>query len=127
MTRRVYLYFILTFLLGAVVGGTAVLFYGWQSGRWRHRRPDPQRIVRRLSRELKLTAEQTAQLDKIMTESFQKMAEQRKQAEPQLKAIHDETSGRIRQILTPEQLPKFNEMLRRYEERRSRQAQPAPH
>jgi Spy/CpxP family protein refolding chaperone len=123
MTRRAYVYFILTFLLGIVVGGSAVLFYGWHSGRW-HRRPDRQRIVRHFTRELNLTADQTTQLDKIMEESFKKTAEQRDQVEPQFKAIREETSNRIRQILTPEQLTKFNEMVRRFEERRSKQGPP---
>ena len=123
MTRRVYLYFILTFVLGAVVGGSAVLFYGWQSGRWHHR-PDRQRIVRHLTRELKLTPPQTEQVDKILAESFTKMSEQRKQVEPQIKAIHDETTNRIRQVLTPDQVMKFNEMVRRFEERRSREGPP---
>lgn len=124
MTRRAYVYFIVTFLLGCVVGGAATVFFGWNRSH-RPRRPDRQRIVRRFTTELKLSADQTAQLDKIMEESFKKMDEQRKQVEPQLKAIRDETSTRIRQILTPEQLPKFNERLRRYEERRSRQGPPA--
>jgi Spy/CpxP family protein refolding chaperone len=123
MTRRAYLYFILTFLLGVVVGGSAVLFYGWHSGHW-HRRPDRQRIVRHMTRELKLTPPQVEQLSKIMEESFKKMSDQRKQVEPQLKAIHDETTNRIRQILTPEQLTKFNEMVRRFEDRRSRERPP---
>jgi len=126
MTRRAYVYFIVTFLLGCVAGGAATVFFGWYRGHRPHR-PDRQRIVRRLSSELKLSADQTAQLDKIMEESFKKIEEQRKQVEPQFKAIHDETSSRIRQILTPEQLPKFNEMLRRYEERRSRQGPTAAH
>jgi Spy/CpxP family protein refolding chaperone len=73
---------------------------------------------------LKLSADQTAQLDKIMEESFKKIAEQRKQMEPQFKAIHEETTSRIRQILTPEQLTKFNEMVRRFEDRRSRERPP---
>jgi len=126
MTRRAYVYFIATFVLGCVVGGAATVFLGWYRGH-RPRRPDRQRIVRRLSSELKLSTDQTTQLDKIMEESFKKMDEQRKQVEPQFKAIRDETSSRIRQILTPEQLPKFNEMLQRFEKRRSRQGPPPAH
>ncbi len=126
MTRRAYLYFVVTFLLGCVVGGAAMVFLGWHRSH-RPRRPDRQRIVRRFTSELKLSADQTAQLDRIFEESFKKMDEQRKQVEPQFQAIRDETSSRIRQILTPEQLPKFNEMLRRYEERRSRQGSPPAH
>jgi hypothetical protein len=38
MTRRAYLYFIITFLLGIVVGGASVLFYGRQRCTWRSRK-----------------------------------------------------------------------------------------
>ncbi|MFB3924007.1 MAG: hypothetical protein ACE145_19975 [Terriglobia bacterium] len=121
MTRRAYVYFIVTFLLGCVAGGAATVFFGWYRGRRPHH-PDRARIVRRLSNELKLSTDQTAQLDKIMEESFKRMDEQRKLVEPQFKAVRDETNGRIRQILTPEQLPKFEAMLKRFEERRNRSA-----
>ena len=114
MTRRAYVYFILTFLLGVVVGGAGVLFYGWYGGHW-HRGFDKQRIVRHLSRELNLTAAQVKQLDQIMDDSMKRFRELRKQSQPQFDAAREESNNRIRQILNPEQLAKFNEMLRRFD------------
>jgi len=116
MTRRAYLYFVLTFLLGALVGGAVVFSYGWYRGRW-HRGANKERIVRRMTRELNLTSAQAQQLSEIMDASIKKHAELREQFGPQFKAIRDETNDRIRQILTPEQVTKFNEMVRRFEAR----------
>ena len=51
MSRRAYLYFALTFLLGAIVGGSCVYYYAWSTGHWR--RPfNRQNYVRRLKAEL---------------------------------------------------------------------------
>lgn len=121
MTRRAYLYFILTFLLGAIVGGASIFVFGWYGGRW-HRGFDKQRIVRHLTRELDLTDSQVHQLNQIMDESMRKHAELRKQVDPQFTALREESNNRIRQILTPGQLTKFNEMVRRFEERMKRRS-----
>jgi len=120
MTRRAYIYFVLTFLLGATAGGAGVFFYGWYGGHW-HRGFEKQRIVRRLSRELHLTDAQVKQLDQIVGDSMKRFMELRKQVDPQFDAAREETNNRIRQILSPEQLTKFNEMLRRLEERTKRE------
>jgi len=119
MTRRAYIYFIATFLLGIVVGVAGTLFFAWNTGMW-HRRPTKERIVRRLSRDLNLSAGQVEQLKQIMDDSQKQMRELRKQAGPQFDAIREEGHERIRKILSPEQLQKFNELVRRREERRKR-------
>jgi len=116
MTRRAYLYFIVTFLLGVIVGGAGVLFYGWYGGHW-HRGFEKRRVVQRLTRELNLSDAQVKQLDQIMDDSMKRFEDLRKQFEPQFDAAREESNNRIRQILTPEQLTKFNDMLRRFEER----------
>jgi Spy/CpxP family protein refolding chaperone len=120
MTRRAYIYFILTFLLGVIAGGAGVFFYGWYGGHW-HRGFEKQRIVRRLSRELHLTDAQVKQLDQIVGDSMKRFMDLKKQFEPQFDAAREESNNRIRQILTPEQLTKFNEMIRRLEERTKRE------
>ena len=119
MTRRAYLYFALTFLLGVVVGGAAFFFYGWHTGHW-HRGFDKDRIVRHMSRDLKLTPAQTEQLGRIMGDSAQRFRALREQGKPQFDALQAETRDRIRQILTPEQITGFNEMVRRFDEAQKR-------
>ena len=117
MKRRVYIYFIVTFLLGVVVGGAGMCFYGWRWGRWPGH-PERRGFVAVMARELKLSATQVPQLEQIMSESRRKYDGARERLEPEFDAIRKETDNRIRQVLTPEQLVKFNEMTRRFEERR---------
>lgn len=119
MTRRVYLYFALTFLLGAVVGSVGLLFYGWYSGHWHHHF-DKGRIVRRLTRELDLTEPQAQQLNAILDDYTKKREELEKQVGPQYEALREANRNRVRQILTPDQLAKFNELIRRHDERRKK-------
>ena len=126
MTRRAYVYFVLTFFLGVLVGGAGALFYTWHFGPG-PRRPDKARIVRHMTRELKLTDPQVQQVTRIVDESDQKFSELRKQTRPQFDAIRDESRARIREILTPEQATKFDEMVRRFEERRKKGDGPPRH
>ena len=123
MTRRAYLYFALTFLLGVVVGGAGFFFFGWYTGHW-HRGFDKGRIVRHMSRDLKLSSEQTGQLNRIMDESVQKFRALREQQRPQFDVLQNENRENIRKILTPEQIVRFNEMVQRFDEARKRRHPP---
>lgn len=123
ISRRAYFYFVLTFLLGAVVGGSGVFFYAWYGGHW-HRGFDKQRVVRRLTRRLNLSGKQVQQLNEIMDETARKHAELQHQVEPQFEALHREARDRVRQILNAQQIAKFNEMVREYDERRKREHPP---
>jgi Spy/CpxP family protein refolding chaperone len=119
MTRRAYLYFVLTFILGVVVGWAGTFMYGWYSGNW-HRRPSRQRIVHYLEHELNLTPSQTQQLQQIIDDMAKKDRQLHEQLEPQFRAIREEARNRTRQILNPQQLEKFNEMVKRWDERAGR-------
>jgi Spy/CpxP family protein refolding chaperone len=123
MTRRAYLYFTLTFLLGVIVGAAGVFFYGWYGGRW-HRGFEKQHMVRRLTRELNLSDAQVQQLGQLIDGSIKRYSELQAQVEPQYRAVGEETRKQIRQILTPEQATKFDELVRRWEERRKKHAHP---
>ncbi len=112
MTRRAYLYFVLTFLLGIVLGAWGMFSYGWYSGQW-HRTFSKQRTLRHLKRELNLSDLQVQQLSEIMDDSSKKYKALDEKIEPEYDALRDERRNRIRQILNPEQLLKFNEMIQR--------------
>ena len=120
MTRRAYLYFILTFVLGIIVGGAGTIFYEWHWGHW-HRGFDKQRIVRHLKRELNLSDTQVQQVDQLMDDWMKKYEALRGQVNPQFDALREERRNRIRQVLNPEQLAKFNELVRRNDERMKRE------
>jgi len=119
MSRRAYLYFTLTFLLGVVVGATSVYYYAWSTGHF-HRPFNRQSFVKRLKKELNLSDTQIPQLEQILDGSTARFSAAQQQSDAQLNAIRQETRSQIRQILTPEQSQKFDELVRRWDERRRR-------
>ena len=127
MTRRVYLYFLATIVLGAVLGGVGVYYCLWYTGRLH--RPggfNKPRAVEHLKKVLNLSDAQTRQLDQIFDESSQKTRDLQKQIDPQFQAIHMETRARIRQILNADQAKNFDEFVRQIDERRRRRGPPPP-
>ena len=121
MSRRAYLYFALTFLLGAIVGGACVYYYAWSTGHW-HRPFNKRSFVSRLKSDLDLSEKQVHELEQIVDDSTGKVQSAQQQADSQLNAIRQETRSRIRQILSPEQTQKFDGLVRRWDERRKRLA-----
>ena len=117
MTRRAYLYFVLTFLLGVVVGAAGLFYYAWHWGHW-HRTFDKTSIVRHLTRDLNLSDAQAQQLGPIVDEWANQERDLRSRVDPQFQALRKEFRDQVRKILNPEQLEKFNELVRRHEERR---------
>ena len=119
MSRRAYLYFFLTFILGIVVGSVGTVFYGWYSGRMRPASEGRERrVVHFLQRELNLTDAQAQQVEHIMQESDEKFRDLHRTVDPQFDAIRDESRDRVRKVLNPDQLAKFNNLVRRFDERR---------
>ena len=117
MRGRAYIYFALTFLLGVIVGGAGVYYYSWSTGHW-HRPFNRQNFVRRLKADLNLSDAQVAQLEPILDSSLSKLRSAQQQSDAQFNAIREETRNAIRQILSPEQMQKFDELVRRWDERR---------
>ena len=119
MSRRAYLYFALTFLLGVIVVGTCVYYYAWSTGHW-HRPFNRRSFISRLKAELNLSDTQVPQLEQILDGSTRKFESAQQQADSELNAIRQETRDRIREILSPEQTQKFDELVRRWDEKRKR-------
>ncbi len=119
MSRRVYLYFVLTFLLGVVLGGASLYYYAWTTGHW-HRPFNRQNFVHRLKTELDLSDSQVSQVEQVIESTTGKFRSAQQQADAQFNAIREETRNGIRQVLTPQQVQKFDELTRRWDERRRR-------
>ncbi len=124
MTRRAYLYFALTFILGVIVGGAGILLYGWYSGRWHHGPPRPEMVVQYLRKELNLSPSQTDQVRQIFKETGKKFQAIYVKSEPQFTAVRDESRNDIRKILNPQQLAKFNAMVQKWDERMKKHRPP---
>jgi hypothetical protein len=123
MTNRAYLYFALTFILGVVVGAAASVYSTWHGTR-RHlarKPPASDEVLRHLSRDLQLSDQQASQIKPIIEDSIASTVQLQTQVEPQFRAIRDQGRERIRKFLTPEQTAKFNELVRRHEERLQRE------
>ena len=116
MKQRVYLYFVLTFLLGAVIGAVGFYLYAWYGGHWR-KATNRGQFEQDLTRQLKLSEQQASQLGQIMSDSRKKYDELHNQVRPQFEALRDQTDDQIRQILTPDQVSKFNELVRQWRAR----------
>jgi Spy/CpxP family protein refolding chaperone len=80
----------------------------------------PLRAVPRMTKELDLTPDQQKQLSAILTEMQERFDAVRQQMNPQFDQIREQGHDQIRQILTPEQRPKFEDFLRRAAEDRRR-------
>lgn len=113
------------FLLGAALGGVL----GYLSA---HRTAsaanppmsEPQRRARRveqLTRDLSLTPAQSQQVDAILLQRHAEAKAIHDQTDSQIDQVHQKGRQQIREILTPEQKPKFEEFLKRLDEERKRE------
>lgn len=75
-------------------------------------------VVRRLSIDLDLTAEQRTKLRPIVMSTAKRLAEIRREQEPKIQAAMEADIKAVKSILTPEQVEKFEDILRRIKERR---------
>jgi Spy/CpxP family protein refolding chaperone len=113
------------FLLGAALGGVL----GYLSA---HRTAsaanpplsEPERRARRveqLTRDLSLTPAQSQQVDAILLQRHAEAKVIHDQTDAQIDQVHQKGRQQIREILTPEQKPKFEEFLKRLDEERKRE------
>jgi Spy/CpxP family protein refolding chaperone len=114
------------FLIGLAVGASVNT---WRCSAQRHRSAAPEkrseRLVKRLDKELKLTPEQREKIVHIFAATRERMDALRNQVYPRFEEVRNDTDNQIETVLTPEQLPKFREMRRKWNERR-RESRPGP-
>jgi Spy/CpxP family protein refolding chaperone len=72
------------------------------------------------TRDLNLNPDQQKQIQAILTETRARYAEIHSQADPEYERARQAGRERIRQVLTAEQKPKFEDLLRRMDEERLR-------
>jgi len=75
------------------------------------------------TRDLNLNPDQQTQIQAIMNDTRARYAELHQKLDPEYEQVRHEGRERIRQVLTSEQRPKFEDLLRQIDEdRRQRQA-----
>jgi len=84
---------------------------------------DPNQHMAMFTRDLKLTPDQQTQIQAILNDTRAHYASLHEKLDPEYEQVRHQGRERIRQALTAEQRPKFEELLRQMdEERRQRQA-----
>ncbi len=124
-TAKAALWIGVVFLLGAALGGILGYVFAHQSYASVVQTDAARRQARvqQLTQEISLTPDQQQQLDKILTGMQGQFRDIRKQVEPQIDEARQRGRNQIRAILTPEQLPGFENFLRRIDEERKRNSQ----
>jgi Spy/CpxP family protein refolding chaperone len=132
--RRAAFWVAAVFVLGMALGGVFGYFYGHRGTVAAAPPPisDAERHAKRLdqlTRELGLNDSQRQQMDLLLTQihiDFQSIrTKHSQQLETDLDQERQKSRDQTRAILTPEQLPKFEEFLKRMDEERKKNAPPA--
>jgi len=121
------LYLVLLFLSGVAVGAFGLRLYTLNSVR-AGGRPSPEEFRRKYIAEmrsrLKLTDEQASKLGPILDETGKQFRELREKHRPELKAIQDEQTQKIRALLTDAQQAEFSRFQEQREQERQRNGRP---
>ena len=127
-TRKAALWVGAVFLLGAALGG--VLGYLFAHRPVSAANPplsEPERRAQRvaeLTKLLSLTPQQAQELDGILLHWHGESKAIHDQSDTQIETLRQKGRNEIRSILTPEQKPKFEDFLKRFDEERKRNAPP---
>ncbi|HLZ93683.1 MAG TPA: hypothetical protein VKQ28_18395 [Candidatus Acidoferrum sp.] len=130
-TRKAALWVAAVFLLGAALGG--VLGFLLAHRPVNAANPpltEPERRAQRvqqLTRDLSLSPQQAQQLDSILMQRHAETKAIHDQTEAQLNLVRQKGRTQVRAILTPEQLPKFEDFLKHMDEQRKLNGPPSPH
>ncbi len=81
-----------------------------------------QALVERLAKELSLTPDQQKQLDGILSQTRTQLSAVHDQMNVEFERVHKQGRDQIRAVLSPEQLPKFEDFLRKMDEERKKRS-----
>jgi Spy/CpxP family protein refolding chaperone len=120
--------FCVVFLLGALLGGFGTHLWaqhvsGQQTAtqpQLRRGLPPRDQVVANFTRELQLTPDQQQQLGAIIDSTQAKVRALYPPVEAQREEIRSESHERIRAILTPGQIPAFDDFMHRLDEQRKK-------
>jgi Spy/CpxP family protein refolding chaperone len=127
VNRKAYLIVFVLFILGIALGsmGTYLVTMRVQAARPVSAGDRAPSHMAMFTRDLNLTPDQQTQVQAVMNDTRAHYAELHQKLDPEYEQVRQQGRDRIRQLLTPEQRPKFEELLRQMdEERRKRQTNP---
>ena len=120
------LWLAIVFVLGAAIGGT--FGYSFAHRSYASTTPpqlsEPERRAKRvqeMTREIGLTPEQGQKMDAIIASAHEEMKKVHEKSDADIDAVRMKARGEMREFLTPEQKPKFEEFVRKLDEARKKQ------
>jgi hypothetical protein len=130
--RKAIAWLVVVFVLGAALGvvGTYVVTTRVFAFGSNDHNPATQRAhyIDRLDHELNLTADEQKQIDGVLTGVQARYDSIHQSVAPQYDQVRQDGRAQIRQILTPDQQPKFDDFMRRIDdERKAREAASGGH
>jgi Spy/CpxP family protein refolding chaperone len=127
MTREVKTIVLsLVFALGVATGALGLRLSERASGgsaEGRGGRFDRARYVSRLTKDLRLTADQGRQLDRILDDTRADFMKVRETIQPQIQEIKRRARGRIREMLNPDQQERFEAFLKEWDAEKERRSE----
>ena len=98
---------VIIFLLGFAAGGLALNAYrGWARGAG----PTREDRFEQISKRLELNSDQKTKVQQILGDAREQLRALRKESEPRVDTIRQQTDQRLQQILTPDQWQRFQQM-----------------
>jgi Spy/CpxP family protein refolding chaperone len=126
--RKARLWLAVVFLVGAAIGAVFGYTFGHRSYPATLTTPapmsEPERRAKRvadMTKEVGLNAEQSARMDDIIRGAHQEMKEIRDSAEKNVDVVREKARDQMRGLLTEEQKPKFESMVKRMDAERKKQ------
>ncbi len=115
---------VLVFALGIALGAVSHMLMDRNvlASKARGQSGSQTRLMGRLKEELNLDDDQQKQISAVLADMQHRYDAIREQMGPQFDQARNEGRDQIRQVLTPEQLPKFEDFLRRVDEEREKRA-----
>jgi hypothetical protein len=127
-SRKAFLLVFVLFVLGVGLGsvGTYLVTMRVQAARPQATLAhNPAHTMAMYTRDLNLNADQQSQIQAILSDMRARYAALHEKLDPEYEQVRQQGREQIRQLLTPEQRPKFEDLLRQIDEdRRRRQTNP---
>lgn len=127
--QKARLWLALIFVLGAAIGGV----FGYSFAQHRTLAaplvttaplPEPERRAKRvaeMTRELDLTQQQATSIDAIIHQAHDEMKVVHDKSDADVDALRQKARDQMRQVLTPEQKPKFEQLVQKMDAERKKQ------
>jgi Spy/CpxP family protein refolding chaperone len=119
--REAALLAVVVFVLGALVGGIATHVWTIHASNQQMSPHGRDQILTQMTRELDFTPEQLKAVTEIVDDTHAQMRTLYSPLDAPREQIRQKTRERIRAVLTPDQMPKFDDFLRRMDEARKKE------